>query len=131
MASRAERPKRTLRPVLSRAPPEERASDEDDVLASLAKGRKRQAHDREAIVKVFAEPAGLHLRLQILVGGGDHAGVHPSGLATADPLDHTLLEKAQELHLEERAHLTDLVEEERAALGQLSSLPFRWMCAPV
>ncbi len=39
--------------------------------------------------------------------------------APADALDHALLEEAQQLDLERQRHVADLVEEQRAAAGQL------------
>src|SRR5207249_9534914 len=51
----------------------------------------------------------------------DDPHVDPDDLAAADPLDLPLLQKPQQLHLEWHAHLGDLVEEQRAAVGQLES----------
>src|SRR5205807_71627 len=61
---------------------------------------------------------------QVGIGGGDDADVDGDSLAAADPLDHALLEEAQQLHLHGRREVADLVEEERAGVGQLrASLP--------
>ena len=40
-------------------------------------------------------------------------------LAAADPLDHALLKEAQQLDLQRQRDVADLVEEQRAAVGQL------------
>ena len=49
----------------------------------------------------------------------DDAGVDRDRLAPADPLDHALLQEAQQLDLERQRHVADLVEEQRAALRLL------------
>ena len=43
------------------------------------------------------------------------------GARAADALELALLEHAQELHLGHRRELADLVEEQRAAVGQLEA----------
>ena len=112
-------PEAELSPVLLVAALEERVGDEHDVLGPVTQGGERQVHDRQAIVEVFPEPPGLKLHLQIFVGGRDHPGVYAEHLAAADPLDRPLLEKAEELHLKQGAHLTDFIEEERATFREL------------
>src|SRR5262249_60908197 len=44
-----------------------------DVLAPLAQRRRADGNDVEAIVEVFAEPAGLDLLGEVLVRGGGQA----------------------------------------------------------
>src|SRR5207247_6481196 len=90
-----------------------------DVLRTLAQGREGQVHDREAIVEVLAEPPRLQLGPQVLVGRRDDAGVDTKHLAAADALELARLQKPKELDLEGRTHLTDLVEEEGAAVREL------------
>src|SRR3546814_7143451 len=51
------------------------------------------------------------------VGRADQADVHLHGLAAADPVDLALLHGAQQLRLETRVHLADLVEQQGAAVG--------------
>jgi hypothetical protein len=46
-------------------------------------------------------------------------GCRPARGGAADPVDHALLERAQELGLEAHIHLGDLVEQQRAAVGLL------------
>ena len=65
-------------------------------------------------------PSGDRL-LHVLVGGGDHPHVHPHGLGAADPLELALLQHAQQLHLRAQVDVADLVEEQRAAFGQLEA----------
>ena len=49
----------------------------------------------------------------------DHPDVHVDGLGPAHALELTFLEHAQELDLHRGGDIADLVEEERAAIGQL------------
>ena len=53
------------------------------------------------------------------MGGADDARVDRDRLAPADPLDHPLLQEAQQLDLQRQRDVADLVEEQRAAMGQL------------
>ena len=53
------------------------------------------------------------------MGRADDARVDRNGLAPADPLDHPLLQEAQQFHLQRQRDVADLVEEERAAMGEL------------
>ena len=75
----------------------------------------------EAVVEVLAKLPLLERGLEVAVGGGDDAHVGLQSAGTADALELALLEDAQELRLQERAHLGDLVEEERAAGGLLDA----------
>ena len=58
-------------------------------------------------------------RAQIAVGRGDPAHVDLERARAADALEAALLEHAQQLGLQLGLELADLVEEERAAVGQL------------
>ena len=58
-------------------------------------------------------------RLQVLVGRADDAHVDRDLLAAADALDHAVLQEAQQLRLQRQRHVADLVEEQRAAVGDL------------
>ena len=98
----------------------EKVRDEHrDVLAALAQRRQLDRHDREPVVQVLAEPPAGDLGLQILVRRGDDADVDLDRLAAADALELALLEHAQHLRLRVRVHVADLVEEQRAAIGEL------------
>src|SRR6202007_1259583 len=61
--------------------------------------------------------------LEVAVGGGDDAHVDPDVRRAADALEGALLEEAQQLDLQCRGDLADLVEEDGAAVGRLEQ-PF-------
>ena len=81
--------------------------------------RNRDDDLGEAIVKILAEPAGRDQILQVLVRRADDAHVDRDLLAPADALDHPLLQEPQQLRLERRRQVADLVEEQRPAVGHL------------
>jgi hypothetical protein len=75
--------------------------------------------DVDAVVEVLAEAPRRHLGLQVPVGGADDADVGAERLGAAHPGDHAVLKHPQELDLELRRGLADLIEQQRAALGRL------------
>jgi len=97
------------------------ARQERHVGAPLAQRRKGETHHVEAVVEVGAEAAGRHLAPQVAARGGDDARVHDERARAAQPLEAPVLEHAQELRLEPRREVADLVEEDRAAAGQLEA----------
>ena len=68
----------------------------------------------EPVVEVLAEAAGLHLSRQVAVGGGDDLARKAPVTRVAESLEAPRLEHAQQLHLDGRVELADLVEEHRA-----------------
>ena len=90
-----------------------------DVLAALAQRRQADRKDAQAVVQILPEPSRLDLVLEATVRRRDHAHVDGPGAGVADGPDLALLEHAQELRLERAARLADLVEEERAAVGDV------------
>ena len=100
-------------------PPQEMRRKQRDVLAPLGERRKAHRHHVEAVVEVLAEPAGGFLRLEVPVGGRNHADVDRDRLRRADRADLAFLQHAQQLHLKRERHVADLVQEDRAAIGRL------------
>ena len=100
---------------------EEVPRERQDVLAPLAQRRELDRDDVQAEVEVLAEAARGHLVAEDAVRRGDDAHVDRARLASAHAEHLALLEDAQELRLDVRAHLADLVEEERAAVGALEA----------
>ena len=71
--------------------------------------------------EILAEPALGHLGAELAVGRRDQAHVGVQRHRAADPLELAGLEHAQDLGLDRRRQLADLVEEQRAAVGQLEA----------
>ncbi len=82
-------------------------------------GRDAHLDHVEAEQEVLAEAAGGDVGLEVPVGGRDDAHVRVARAALADALEALVLQEAQELGLQGRRDLADLVEEQRAALGGL------------
>ena len=75
----------------------------------------------EPIVQIHAEFALVHQMLQILVRRRDnpHIGLH-AGI-TAHPLERMLLQHPQQFYLHGQGHITNLVQEQSAALGEFKA----------
>ena len=92
-----------------------------DVAGPIAQRRQRDRKDVEAVVEILAELAGGDLLLEIPVRRRDHAHVDLDRLGAADALELALLQHAQQLDLHVGRQVADLVEEQRAAVGQLEA----------
>ena len=90
-----------------------------DIADALAQGRHRDLEDVDPVEQVLAELLVRDHVREVLVRRGDDPHVDLDGLGPADRCERTLLEHAQELHLKRGGHISDLVEEERAAIGDL------------
>src|SRR5262249_13295739 len=123
---RLERQRRTLEPPADLA--NDRGGDRRDILAARAQGRRLDREDVRPVVEGPTETAGLDIAKEIPVGGRDDPHVHRSALGLADALEGALLEDAQELGLQIERDLTDLVEKQGSADGNLEAagpLPHR------
>ena len=77
--------------------------------------------DRQPVVEVLAEHAARRARAHRLVRRADHARAARERVAAADALESAVLQHAEELRLQRRVEVADLVEEERAAVGLLEA----------
>ena len=85
-------------------------------------GGSASGEDVEAIVEVLAEGVlALDLAMRSRLVAATTRTSTSIGLVAADALDLALLEDAEQLGLHRRRQLADLVEEERAAVGQLEA----------
>ena len=73
----------------------------------------------EAVEQVAAERTAHDGFFEVAVRGGNDAHIALARGIAADALIDALLQDAQQLHLHRQAHVADLVEEQRAALGDL------------
>src|SRR4051812_820597 len=107
--------------VLARELLEEMVDEQDQVGFSFAQRRDEHREHVEAIVEILAERAGGNRPLEILVGRGDQPDVRLHRLGTADAVELALLQDAQQFHLGGEVDVADLVQEQRAAVGELES----------
>jgi hypothetical protein len=77
------------------------------------------ADDVQAVEQVFAELAKLHPVLQVLIGRGDDTYIGFHLIVSADAVELAILQHAQQARLQRRRHVTDFIEEQRAAIGLL------------
>ena len=105
---------------------EEMLHQQRNVVAPLAQRRQLHRDDVQAVEQILAERAVRdHLR-EVAVGRGDDAHVDLDRVRVADALELALLQHAQQLRLQRRAHRPDFVEEERALVRLLeAALPRR------
>ena len=108
---------RDVAPRLTCEGRQEAARERQDVLAAVAQRGHPYLDDVEPIKEILAELPGAHRRLEVAVGRGDHADVGVAGPVLADALEVVVLKESQQLGLDRRRDLTNLVEEHRAALG--------------
>ena len=91
-----------------------------DIAETFAQRRKLYRDNVDSVVKIFAEaPSPGHL-LKIVVGGADQTKIDLAQRAAAEPLDHVVLEYAEEFGLEGQGKGGDFIEEESAAVGQFN-----------
>ena len=90
-----------------------------DVVAAFAQRRQLDRDDVESVEEILLELPVRDQLPQVAVGGGDHPDVDLFGALGAERLELALLQDAQQLGLQGRAHRADFVEENRAAVGQL------------
>src|SRR5262249_14931910 len=93
--------------------------EERDVVAPLPKGEQVDRHHLEAVVQISPECLVRDCLLQVQIGGGDDPDVDPDSPTSADPFDLPFLEHPQQLRLKLRLERADLIQEQRAPLGQL------------
>jgi hypothetical protein len=88
------------------------------VAFALAQRRQRHRQHVKAEQQVAAEQAARHEGVEVGVGGGHQAQVGLLDARAAQGAVAVVLRKAQQRRLRTRAQRVDLVEEQRAALGQ-------------
>jgi hypothetical protein len=98
--------------------PEEVLDQRRDVSLRSRKRRHVDHEDRDPVVEVLAEEALPRPAASVLVGRRDHADVRPDRLGAPDPDELAVLDDAQELRLQDRLQLAELVDEERAGVRE-------------
>ena len=90
-----------------------------DVIGAVAQRRQDDRDDVESVVEVIAERAFADHRLEVAVRRRDDAHIDVYRLLATDAVELLLLQDAQELDLQVLVELSDLVEEDRAVVGEL------------
>ena len=90
-----------------------------NIFRAFGERRDLQVNHIEAIKQIFAKLAAGHRLRQVAVGGGDDPHVDLDIAVAAERANLTLLQDAEQLHLQGDRHIADLVEKQRAAFGGL------------
>src|SRR5574342_323945 len=94
-------------------------SEERDVVGAFSQWRQANRKDAQPVVEVGTKTSGLDGLLEISIGPGDQSDIDPDGLVPADPFELTFLENSEQLGLELRQKITDLIQEESPAVREL------------
>src|SRR5207245_2147745 len=100
------------------------AHEKRHVPRALAQRGRLNGENVQTVIEIAAEGFPGDEAGEVLVGGGDQAHVHAHRARAADALEFLLLEDAQELRLELERDVANLVEEERAFIGELEAADF-------
>ena len=102
---------------------EERVHEERNVLGALPERRKDDRDDVQAVVEILPERSRPGGRLQVPVRRGDDPHVRRERPRSTNTLELPVLKDAQELGLNGRTDVPDLVQEDRAPVGHFET-PF-------
>ena len=100
---------------------QERGHEQGHVFGVLAQGRNRNGHDLQTIPKVFAELPRRDDLLKLLVCRRDDADVDADEFCAANHAEGAVFQHAQKVALSLGGEIADLVQEKRAAIGQLKA----------
>src|SRR6266852_84252 len=98
---------------------QEVAEQQRNLGGQLAQRRHVDGENVQAIVEVFAQPPGLDGLVDVHVGGCQHAYVNLHQVPPTETRVLVILKHMQQLGLQVRAHLRNLVKKNRALVGQL------------
>ena len=87
---------------------------------AFAQWRQFEWHHGEAIKKILTKTAIFNHGGQVAMSCRNNADVDVVRAGGSEPLDFSLLNQAQQLHLRLKRKLADFVKEERATVSQLN-----------
>src|SRR5258708_13953819 len=90
-----------------------------DIFPPLAERRNVDREYVQAVKEIFSKGAASDRTFQVAIGRGHHPHVRANRLASANPLEFTLLQNAQQSNLSFRGQLTDFIQKNRASLRKL------------
>src|SRR5689334_10845822 len=90
-----------------------------DLFFTVAQRWQADRDDVEPMKEIFPKITLAQRRLKIAVGRGNHPDIHRDRRNAANTLELALLQKAQELRLQFRGNIANLIEEHSATMGDL------------
>src|SRR5262249_45501429 len=100
---------------------DEVSDQQRDIPLSLAQWRQREREDIQTIIEIGAESVVFDHPPQVLIGRCDDPDIDPARSPAPQPFELLLLKRTQQLRLQLERKVTDLIEEERAAIGGLQT----------
>ena len=96
--------------------------DQDrDIRCTSGQGWHIDREHIQTVEEIGTEGAGLHRRMKITIRGRHDPYIHMCRATAPDPLELPFLQHAQELHLGVQRQLSDFIQEDRSAVGQLEA----------
>src|SRR6266850_5497671 len=89
-----------------------------NVLQALAQRRHRDGEHVQTIVEIDAKLSVFNHLAEVAMRGGDETDVRVYGSRAPQALEFLLLEHAQELRLQPRRNIADLIQKQRAVVGE-------------
>ena len=103
--------------LLTRKSIHESMGEEGRIPGTVTQRGNRDDDFRQAVEQVFAESTFLDQALKILMGCTDNAHIDRNLTASAQSLDDTLLQEAQQFGLKSVRQITDFVQHQCSAIG--------------
>ena len=95
--------------------------EQRNIFTPFAHGRQNDRNHIQPIVQIFTERAVLHHLLEVGAGRRNDADVNLHRTVSTDAFEFPLLQDAQQLHLKRYRHVSDFVQEYRAAVRLLEA----------
>src|ERR1044071_5273047 len=90
-----------------------------NVIRTLTQRRQDQRHNVQSEEQILPESSLRHFLLEVSISRRDQADVDSQRPRSADALKLTLLQNTQQLHLHCSTQVANLIEKQRAAVGEL------------
>ena len=97
---------------------QEELGQRDNLVPPFAQGRHADIDDLQPVVQILAELSRPNHLPEVTVGGGNHAHVDGDRAIAAEAREFAVLQHVKELGLQRGRHLPDLIEHDRALMGE-------------
>ena len=108
---------------------QEARHEQIDVIATLAQRGQAKGENHESMVEIAPERPIRNGQLEVHARCGENAHIDVDHTLATDAAEFTILDGRQQLCLQWKRQLADLVEEERAAIGLFEKAAVGLLCA--